>query len=92
MEVGIDIQKPITENGRIQIDGAISVVLSNTGDSIATVNAHLTIKPCAVFTLSTPSTDVVINDYLTVIFGEGSNHKLEIISMRVKSKAHSNYS
>jgi hypothetical protein len=91
-ETGLDILPPITANGRVEIDGAMSVCLHNAGTVTATINGGLTVEPGATFMLGVPAVDVVISDILTVHFSNPVGARLEVIQQRVKGKAYSNFS
>lgn len=88
----IHVEQPLTANGRVQIDGALSVLLHNVGTQDATINGNLTVKAGAVLHIVSPAANVVINDVLTVHFASASGAKLEIVATRLAAEAYSNYS
>lgn len=92
LEAKLDVQPAVTANGKIDIDGALSVLLHNAGTQTATINGHLTIRPDATLLIASPQADVVISDHLTVHFAAASGAKLEVVTTRLAAEAYSNYS
>lgn len=91
-EIAIDVEQAITENGQLQIDGALSVLLHNAGSVTVTINANLTIKAGATMQIAAPAANLIINDNLTVRFPSTSGARLEVVTTRLKRKEFSNYS
>ena len=88
----IDVRQAITKNGKVDIDGAMSVLLHNAGTVTATINGNLTVKAGATLQLAAPQANVVIHDHITVHFEASTGARLEIVSIRIAEEAYSNFS
>lgn len=90
-EVSIDILPALTENGRIQIDGANSILLHNAGATVAVIDNHLTVGPGSTFQFSTQLPDFLISAVLRVQFTGVGSQRLEVATLRPKGAKFSNY-
>lgn len=93
-EAVIDTKAPMTDNGRLQFDGVMSATLHNAGDTIVTINGHLTMKPGATIQLASPHQFVVFNCSLRVAFAapqSDQQNRLEIMESRLASLTFNNF-
>ena len=73
----------------------MSATLHNAGDTIITINSHLTMKPNATIQLAAPHQNVVFNCKLRVRFGQKVNqedqHRLEVMQCRLAAVTFNNF-
>ncbi|MEL6393578.1 MAG: hypothetical protein AAFR97_12560 [Bacteroidota bacterium] len=93
-EAVIDTKAPMSENGRLQFDGVMSATLHNAGDTIVTINGHLTMKPGATVQLASPHQFVVFNCSLRIAFATPEaeeQNRLEVMECRLASITFNNF-
>jgi len=94
VEANLDTRAPITENCDVHLDGIMSATLSNAGDTVVTLNHHLTMKPGATLQLFVPHPSVVFNVKLYISFaagGVGEENRLEIMESRLAHIDYNNF-
>lgn len=82
---------PITSN-QMFTSTAVAIVFKNAGDAVATINSFFTLKPGETFQIGvTDERYTVITGNFTIVFGAGSNPRLERFELQPNDKEFANY-
>lgn len=90
-EATIDFLEPLTQNGKIELDGVLSFAIHNAGTATVTLGGLYTLAPGSTFNGGLPNFSAVISDQVRVSFGAAGTRRVEVAVFRHKGGAYSNF-